>query len=155
MTRKLRWAGLLGVLVLAASLVACVNGGDDDERGSSAERTADPNRTITVTLGSPHEFAIGLSADTISAGEVNFEVTNGGALPHQFVIVQHDGDPGSLPVGQTAVDITQVEVLGESGDLDPGASVTVTQDLEPGSYVIFSNMGGHYGAGMFTPFIVE
>ncbi len=161
MTRKLRWAGLLGVLVLAVGFVGCVDGDGGAENaegigsGSDAESAADPARTIVVTLGDPHEFAIGLSASTISEGDVTFEVTNGGALPHQFVIVQHEGNPASLPVAQTNVDTTQVEVLGESGDLDPGASATVTLDLESGSYVIFSNMGGHYGAGMFTPFVVE
>ena len=39
--------------------------------------------------------------------------------------------------------------------MDPGATASVTLDLEPGAYVIFSNTGGHYSAGMFTGFTVE
>jgi len=153
MSRRLRWAALVGVLALAVGLAGCVDGDDDVSEG--ADIAPDPARTIVVTLGEPHEFAIGLSAGTISSGEVTFEVTNGGALPHQFILVAHEGDPASLPLANVNVDITQVRVLGESGDLDPAATATITVDLEAGSYVIFSNMGGHYGAGMFTPFVVE
>ncbi len=158
MNRRLRWSGLVGLVVLgalAAALVGCVGASDDDGSEGGTEATADPERTVAVTLGSPHEFAIGLSPETVSAGTVTFEVTNGGALPHQFVIVPHEGDAGSLPLAQVSVDTTQVEVLGDSGSLDPAATATITADLDAGTYVIFSNLGGHYTAGMFTSFTVD
>ena len=157
MTRRSRWSGLLGlaaVAVIAGALIGCV-GAEDDAATEGAETTADPNRTVAVTLGTPHEFAIGLSQESISAGSVTFEVTNGGALPHQFVIVPHQGEPTSLPVAQVNVDTTQVEVLADSGPLDPAGTFTATIELEPGGYVIFSNIGGHYSAGMFVAFTAE
>ena len=72
-----------------------------------------------------------------------------------FAIARHDGHPGSLPQDGLNVDATQVDILADSGSMDPGATATITLDLEPGSYVIFSNTGGHYSAGMFIGFTVE
>ncbi|MGE3960486.1 MAG: hypothetical protein AB7F65_02240 [Dehalococcoidia bacterium] len=153
MSRSLRWTGLLGLFVLAAAFTACV-GSDDSEDGESSGGGGDA-QAITVTLGDPHEFAIQLSSATASAGEVTYTVTNSGALPHSFAIVRHEGDPSSLPVTGVDVDAAQVEILGDTGPLDPGASGTVTVELEPGAHVVFSNTSGHYTAGMFAPFTVE
>lgn len=157
MSHTLRAVGLLGALVLTVTLIACVGGDDeggdgDSEGGAGGSGNA---QTVQVTLGQPHEFGIELSTDTAEAGSVTFEVANDGALPHQFAIVQHDGEPGTLPVSQVNVDTNQVEILGDSGNLDPGVSASVPLDLEPGSYVIFSSTGGHYSAGMYTAFTVE
>lgn len=146
--------GLALSVILAGVLVGCV-GADDDPSERGSEAAPDPDQTVQVTLGTPHEFAIGLSPDTISAGAVTFQVTNGGALPHQFVIVPHEGDPSSLPIAQVNVDTTQVEVLADSGPLDPAATFSATVELDPGAYVIFSNIGGHYTAGMYTAFTAE
>lgn len=161
MSHRLRVVGLLGMLVLTAGLVACV-GGDDEGADGDSEGGANggaagsgDTQAVQVTLGQPHEFGIELSSETAEAGNVTFEVTNGGALPHQFAIVQHDGGPDTLPVAQVNVDTSQVEVLGDSGDLDPGATASVQLDLEPGSYVIFSNTSGHYTAGMHAAFTVD
>lgn len=157
MSHRLRVVGLLAMLVLTASLLACVGDDDDGTDGDSesgASAGAD-NQPVQVTLGQPHEFGIELSTESVEAGGVTFEVTNEGALPHQFAIVQHDGDPGTLPIDQVNVDITEVEILADSGNLDPGATASLPLDLEPGSYVIFSSTGGHYLAGMYIAFTVQ
>jgi len=158
MSHRLRVVAVLGMLVLTASLIACVGGDDEGADGDSEGGTNDgggDTQAVQVTLGQPHEFGIELSTETAEDGSVTFEVTNAGALPHQFAIVQHDGEPGTLPVSGVTVDTTQVEILGDSGNLDPGVSASIELDLEPGSYVIFSNTGGHYTAGMFAAFTVE
>ena len=165
MSRGLRWGVLAAVFVVAGLLSGCVGG--DSEDGTSepsgtggasvatgeAANLADAD--ISVTLGATREFGIELSSPTAAAGEVTFGVTNGGKLPHGFAIARHDGDPGSLPQDGLNVDATQVDILADSGSMDPGATATITLDLEPGSYVIFSNTGGHYSAGMFIGFTVE
>lgn len=153
MSHRLRAAGLFGMLVLAASLLACVGGAEGDSEGGGT--SSGDTKVVQVTLGQPHEFGIELSAPTVEAGSVTFEVSNDGALPHQFAIVQHDGEPGALPVSEVTVDTTQVEILGDSGNLDPGSSAAIELDLGRGSYVIFSNTGGHYTAGMYAAFTVE
>ncbi len=152
MSRWLRWGGLAAVFLVAGLQTACV-GGDGEGEGDTGDGSGDA--TVAVALGKPHEFGIELSVPSAPAGEVTFEVTNGGSLPHQFAIVRHDGDPGSLPVTDVNVDAAQVEILADSGNMDPGATASIPLDLEPGGYVIFSNTGGHYTAGMYVGFTVE
>ena len=151
MARGMRWSGLVAVFVLAAGLVGCV--GSDGETGDEGNEGG--AQTVAVSFGQPHEFGIELSTTQAPAGEVTFEVTNDGDLPHEFAIVKHEGAPSTLPVTEVNVDTSQLEVVGESGNLDPGVAATVTVDLAPGTYVIFSNTSGHYAAGMFAGFTVR
>lgn len=161
--RSVRWLPVrlpvgwpLGALVLAVALAltGCVDGDAESEEPAGSGGNGE-GVTVEVTLGQPHEFAIQLSPDTVASGAVTFEVRNAGELPHQFVLTRHEGDPSSLPVVDVGVDTAAIEILGDSGALDPGASASVTAELEPGTYVVFSNLGGHYSAGMFTTLTVE
>lgn len=158
-TWGLRGSWIRSILLLGASvsllLAGCVDNGEDGDGDGVEGGASGSGETITVSMGAPHEFAVELSAPSVAAGNVTFEVTNDGELPHQFALVRHDGDPGSLPQAQANVDLTRVEILGDSGPLDPGATASITVDLEPGTYVIFSSMGGHYSAGMFVGLTVE
>lgn len=153
------WSGGLGATIMLALVGAlfagCVGAGEDTDGSNSSGGGGSGDTTVDVTFGQPHEFGIELGADSAPAGEVTFEVTNAGALPHQFVIVRHDGEADSLPTVEVNVDTTQVEILGDSGNLDPDQSATVPVNLDAGSYVIYSSTGGHYQAGMFAPFTVE
>ena len=56
--------------------------------------------------------------------------------------------------GPVVVEATEF-ALAPSVEKTAAGEVTFTLDLEPGSYVIFSNTGGHYSAGMFIGFTVE
>lgn len=150
----LRWGGLSLMLGLAVTLTGCVDGDDSGPSGTGGAEDSERS-TVSVTMGQPHEFGLELSATDAPAGDVTFEVTNQGALPHQFAIVQHEGDPGALPMADGNVDLDALDILGDSGGLDPGATASVNVELEAGSYVIFSSTGGHYNAGMFTGFTVE
>jgi uncharacterized cupredoxin-like copper-binding protein len=38
--------------------------------------------------------------------------------------------------------------VGETGDMDAGATKTLTIDLAPGHYVFLCNLPGHYQSGM-------
>jgi len=53
---------------------------------AAAQNGAASATTVTVTAGSPSEFAFKLSAKTVKAGVVTFKVTNKGQLPHDFKI---------------------------------------------------------------------
>ena len=42
--------------------------------------------------------------------------------------------------------------VGETGDMEPGTSMTLTLDLAPGHYAAVCNLVGHYANGMHEDF---
>ena len=125
---------------LALAATAC---GDDDEAASpTADRvtttTADQpeeaeGETVTVTAV---DFDFQLSEDSYTAGTYTFEVTNTGAMPHNFA-VERDGQR------VTGTDILQ-----------PGASATVEVTLEAGDYFFYCEVGQHRANGIEVPVTV-
>jgi uncharacterized cupredoxin-like copper-binding protein len=73
---------------------------------------------------------IELSKDSLSAGTYTFEVVNEGSGTHDFV-VERDGN-----------DVAGTE------NIAPGASTTLTVDLEPGEYVFYCSVADHRAMGM-------
>ena len=123
---------------------------------------SDPNdiSTVNVTL---REFSVTADQGTVPKGQVTFHVTNGGTVPHEFLVIRTDLAPDQLPTDSDgAVDESSadIEIVDEVEALDPGTSESLTVTLEPGAYVLICNMldadfGSHYMAGMHTPFTVE
>jgi uncharacterized cupredoxin-like copper-binding protein len=105
-------------------------------------------------------------ADSTSAGEVTFEVTNDGPEDiHEFVVIKTDLDVAELATdADGAVDEAGegMEVIDEIEDLAVGASETLMLTLEAGSYVLICNIveeedgetEAHYALGMRTAFTV-
>jgi uncharacterized cupredoxin-like copper-binding protein len=81
--------------------------------------------TVTVTEGSPAEFAIKLSVKSVKAGAVTFKVTNKGNLPHDF----------KIGTKKTAM-------------LSPGKSATLSVTLKKGKTAYLCTVSGHAAAGM-------
>jgi uncharacterized cupredoxin-like copper-binding protein len=102
-------------------------------------------------------FKIAPDTQSVKAGLVTFEVTNTStSIIHEMVVGKVD--PNSLPPYDAAnakVDEESFEALGEVAELDPGKSGSVTLNLEPGSYVLFCNIPGHYMGGMWSVITAE
>ena len=100
-----------------------------------------------------------LSAATVKAGEVTFEVSNVSRNDeeHEFLIAKTDMAPDQLALTQAGdrVDESQLAGLEELGDLEPGESGQLTLDLTPGKYLLFCNEVGHFEAGMYAYLTVE
>jgi uncharacterized cupredoxin-like copper-binding protein len=63
--------------------------------------------------------------------------------------------PDALPLNGPGVDEGQLDIVaGYTGLLAAGDTRLAQADLEAGTYVLFCNVPGHYGAGMFTSFEV-
>jgi uncharacterized cupredoxin-like copper-binding protein len=75
------------------------------------------------------EFAIDMPTE-LSAGPTTFEITNDGTIEHNFE-VEGQGIEEELPE-----------------NLTPGASSTLTVDLEPGTYEVYCPVDNHKGEGM-------
>ena len=118
--------------------------------------------TVAVTL---KEFAVVPAESSIAAGEVTFEVTNGGPDDvHEFVVFKTDLAPDALPTGEDgSVDEAGegLELIDEIEDIAVGDAPTLTVSLDAGNYALICNiydeseLEAHYQEGMFVGFTVE
>ena len=69
-----------------------------------------------------------------------------------MVVLRTPKAAGSLLSGAEADESGNV---GETGDLAPGQSKTVSVTLKKGHYVLLCNLPGHYKAGQHTDFTVQ
>jgi uncharacterized cupredoxin-like copper-binding protein len=145
---------LVGALTFA--LAACSSSDESGEPSyapSSSDTGADAMGGIATTL---KDFAITPATTSASAGEITFDVTNDGPSDHEMVIIKTDLAPDALPTdskGEVVED--EVEAVDEVEDVAPGSSVSLSVNLEAGSYVLICNLPGHYAAGMSAAFTVN
>jgi uncharacterized cupredoxin-like copper-binding protein len=107
------------------------------------------SHTIGVSL---KEFTVAPTPTVGAAGKVTFNVHNAGNVPHEFVVLRTPKAAGSLLKGDKADEAGNV---GETGDLAPGKSKSVSVTLKKGHYVLLCNLPGHYTAGQRTDFTVQ
>jgi plastocyanin len=150
-TRSARRAAAV-LLALGLGLTACGGDDDGDAAGASTSSAADTSSSAaeapssseqapaaegeTVTVNAI-DFDFELSEDSYSAGTYTFEVTNTGAMPHNFA-VERDGQR----VAGTDI-------------LQPGATATVEVTLEEGDYFFYCEVGQHRANGMEVPVTVS
>lgn len=96
---------------------------------------------------------IALSRSATAGGKkVTFNVENVGHIVHEFVVIKTDRRANGLGTGQRVPEDGNV---GETGDVEAGASKSVSLKLKPGHYALICNLPGHYAAGMHTDFTVK
>jgi len=102
-------------------------------------------------------MAVRIDQPSVKAGALRFDVTNWSrGMLHEMLVVAVDNPEAPLPYdfARAKVAEDQVKVLGDTGELQPGASYTLDVTLTPGSYLLICNVSGHYAAGMVTPLTV-
>jgi len=149
-------AGSLAALSLVAA--SC---GDNDEEAREPTAAGEEASTVGVSL---IEWSVLPDNTSVPAGTVTFEASNDGEEDHELVIIRSDLDPGALPLtSETAVDETQVDVVGEIEEFTPGGTESASFDLEPGNYILLCNLiheeengevHRHYQMGMRMAFEV-
>lgn len=95
---------------------------------------------------------------TVPAGDVTFEVANEAkGFVHEMIVAKAPADGTVLPYDANTALVNEdaAGALGEVSELNPGKSGSVTLTLEPGTYVLFCNLKGHYMAGMWTTITVQ
>ncbi len=110
--------------------------------------------------GKMHMAMMGIKVDkkTVPAGKVTFNVKNDAKdLQHEMLVSPVKDENTVLPFveAENRVDEEKSGDLGEVSELDPGKSGSLTLDLAPGTYILFCNIPGHYGAGMWTTIVVQ
>jgi uncharacterized cupredoxin-like copper-binding protein len=137
---------LLG-LAAGASALLIVSGCGGAARAESAAVVRISERDFGV-VASPHE---------VSAGAVVLRVLNHGPDRHELIAVRLRG--GGLPLRGDGMTINE-EALDKAtvGVLEPGAPGSTRElrvTLQPGRYMLFCNMSGHYMGGMHTVLVVR
>jgi uncharacterized cupredoxin-like copper-binding protein len=96
------------------------------------------------------DFAITLDTSSVATGEITFNLSNEGPSTHEFVVVQTDLAPDALPVKDDEVEEDTLNAIGEQEDIAASTTSTLSLQLDPGSYVVFCNITGHYSQGMYA-----
>jgi uncharacterized cupredoxin-like copper-binding protein len=145
-TRATKGALIAAALLFGVAMTACGGGGG----------------TVQVTL---QEFSVIPDQESVSAGEVTFEVENTGPEDvHEFVVIKTDLAPDALPTDENGVVEEEgegMEVIDEIEDIPVGETQSLTVDLDAGNYALICNIWdeeeqeAHYAVGMRTAFTVE
>ncbi len=98
---------------------------------------------------------MGITADTleIPSGEVTFRVVNESQEFYHGMVISPVADPlRELPylIDEMMVDEVAAGAIARVKELKPHDSGSVTVDLQPGSYILYCNIAGHYVMGMWT-----
>jgi uncharacterized cupredoxin-like copper-binding protein len=140
-----RYAVVSVAAVFVLAMSACSS-------SSSSSSSAGGTGGIPVT---EKDFSIALGSSTATAGDVTFNISNEGPSAHEFVVVKTDLAPDALPVKDNEVEEDQLDAIGEQEDIAPSTSTDLSLTLEPGSYVVFCNITGHYESGMHAGLTVS
>jgi uncharacterized cupredoxin-like copper-binding protein len=157
-TRRLA-AALLATTALGGAALGLTGCGSDAAASAPSTATTSPGppsgagSEVDVTLGSPSEFAMRVSAAETAAGSVTFHVRNAGELTHEFVVIRSTAKAADLPMD--GGEASEAGNQGEVEDLAAGASGDLTLDLPPGHYALICNLPGHYAGGMHADLTVE
>jgi hypothetical protein len=132
-------------LALAAALAMTVAAGcgSDDDDGGGAAQTAQPSR-LAIELSGPPKNPTFAVPDSVKGGVVEIEFTSSVEGEHSAQLVRaEDGHAPSEAIaaaqawGEKGKPLPDwVAIAGGSGDVREGESVTVTQELPAGRYVV-------------------
>jgi uncharacterized cupredoxin-like copper-binding protein len=142
------WSAIVATIALASAtpmvLAAC--GGSAPPAGAGT--------AVGVT---ERDFHISSTTATVPAGDVVLRVHNAGPDQHELILATDR--TGRLPFRADGFTVNEEEIQNtEPGVLEPGQPGTTRYlkvHLNPGRYVLFCNMAGHYMAGMYTTLTVS
>ena len=101
-------------------------------------------------------YSLTPSRTTVPAGPVAFQVQNYSGDPHNLVVVAWAADPSAAT--ESALDaLTPSLAFAElTGRRAPGPPTLATQrtTLNPGTYILYCSLPGHYGQGMHAAITV-
>ena len=122
--------------------------------------TGEPMGMAMSTMADMSMAMLGITASMteIPAGVVTFEATNDSkGMIHEMVLapIADTTTPMPYDADNEKVDEDAAGHIGEVAELDPGASGALTVTLEPGSYILYCNIPGHYVLGMWTVVTVK
>ncbi len=128
--------------------------GSDSSTPTTTETTgggASGGKTVEIKMG---DFFFAPKDASAQAGPTVIEAPNEGSVEHELVVFKTNMDPAKLPteangeVNEEKMDEV-AESAGEIPDVEAGDTKTGNFKLNPGTYVMFCNLPGHYAQGMY------
>lgn len=120
--------------------------------GSSAPATVPPDVQVTVDM---KEYSVVVTPASFKAGTIKFGVRNLGAMMHQFDLIKTDLPADKLPIDPTTAKASEIGLVKQVLNIQPGKIATASADLQPGHYAIICNVPGHYQLLMRADFTVN
>jgi uncharacterized cupredoxin-like copper-binding protein len=166
------FASFMAILLSIAALLGVAFRIDDnnnatapasDLTGTPPTQSAPAATAAPVDAASGRHLKIGMgdyffspAAATASAGKLSLSTVNRGKLPHELVLAQTNLPAGKLPtLPDGSVNEEALKSPGEIPDVAVGATKSTNLDLQPGRYVVFCNLPGHYAAGQYADLTVK
>jgi hypothetical protein len=161
MTGSLAFAFLamvFGFIALVTAAHAVSRSNDANKRVAEIAGNGAIGSTARITL---KEYSITARPGLVQSGKVKFEVENAGSITHELVVFRA-ANAAAIPkvkvAGERSVGaideeaVAESDMMGETGDVKAGATVTKTFDLPPGTYVMFCNIDAQIGGKPFNHF---
>jgi hypothetical protein len=150
MRRARRHWAWVGAIVLAPAALAV------PVAAARRHEPPPPGPRVNVLLD---DFHVRRDTAVVPAGLVRFRVVNHGPSTHEFIVVRTDRAPGKLPLERDGLTVDEdtpgLSHVDESEGLDIADRRTLALRLQPGHYVLFCNMEGHYLGGMHAAITVR
>ena len=141
----IRRVALLTAALVLTTTAACGGGAKDvfDDPPDASK--------LAVRLSEYKIETRGEAADAVN----KLVAQNTGTVTHDLKLVRTDLAPDALPRNGADVDESKLDILAKKTDIKRRDKVTLDVKLQPGSYVLFCNVSGHYQLGMHTGFKVS
>lgn len=163
--RRIRMAFLLplGAVVMAAMASGSAKAASTInvtlwDKGTGAEMATDLGMNMGGHDMSKATMGVRAVPAAVKSGDVTFEVTNHSSETiHEMIVVPVRDPKAPLPYIDTEnrVDEDAAGHLGEVSELDPGKTGALRLRLQPGKYLLFCNIPGHFANGMWTEVTVQ
>ncbi len=129
----------LGVIAVAA--VACADSGGGPTAAS-----------VDVVV---RDYEVDAPARIDAGPQRRLVVHNEGPTVHELVLIRTEVAPGQLPLGTDGVtaDEERLAPIAANEYIGVDEDGPLVADLDPGRYVLFCNLPGHYQAGMRAGFV--
>ena len=144
-----RWSWALALVLAALALAVSL----------TVARRQEPTPRGTPVNLLLEDFKIRQDAAVVPAGTVSFRILNEGPTTHEVIVVRTDRAPDKLPLQRDGLTVDEegrgIDFLDEVEGLDIDDRQTLVLDLEPGHYVLYCNLQGHYLGGMYGALTVH
>lgn len=141
MSRKIRFASVLGVIAAAVLLPA-------------AALSSHGPAVVKFRMVEWDILPLNATKSHGPVGKTTFVVQNSGKLEHEFVVIRTDKAAGQLAKAG-AKEAPEKGAVGEIEEIPPGATKKVVLSLKQGHYALICNLTGHWNNGQFVDFYIH